>query len=107
MTDRIKSALRRGAGDGGMGEATRRLTARALDDGLVSVAYATTDSPFVELLVPATPRGLVRVWFVPREGEDAVLSDLAERLSPRVLRAPERLDDARRQFDDYFDGRRK
>jgi methylated-DNA-[protein]-cysteine S-methyltransferase len=107
MTDRIESALRRGPGDGEVGEATRRLTARALDEGLASVAYATTDSPFGELLVAATPRGLVRVGFVPREGEDAVLEDLAHRLTPRILRAPERLDDARRQLDEYFDGRRK
>jgi len=44
MTESIESALRRGPGEGGVGEATRRLAARALDEGLVSVAYATTDS---------------------------------------------------------------
>jgi methylated-DNA-[protein]-cysteine S-methyltransferase len=31
--------------------------------------------------------------------------DLAERVSPRVLEAPARLDEARRELDLYFDGR--
>src|SRR4029079_10738701 len=37
---------------------------------------------------------------------DAVLSDLAARVSPRVIEAPARLDDVRRQLDEYFAGRR-
>jgi len=39
-------------------------------------------------------------------GEEAVVSDLAARLSPRVLEAPARLDDVRRELDEYFAGRR-
>ena len=43
------------------------------------------------------------------EGEDhaAVLGDIADDVSPRVLRAPARLDDAARQLDEYFAGRRR
>jgi methylated-DNA-[protein]-cysteine S-methyltransferase len=40
------------------------------------------------------------------EDRDAVLGDLAARVSPRVLEAPSRLADARRQLDEYFAGRR-
>ena len=36
-----------------------------------------------------------------------MLDDLAHRLSPRVLEAPTRLDDVRRQLDEYFAGRRR
>jgi methylated-DNA-[protein]-cysteine S-methyltransferase len=36
-----------------------------------------------------------------------VLEDLARRVSPRVLEAPARLDDVRRELDEYFDGRRE
>jgi methylated-DNA-[protein]-cysteine S-methyltransferase len=35
-----------------------------------------------------------------------VLATLATKLSPRILRAPDRLDEAMRQFDEYFAGRR-
>ena len=107
MNDGLESELRRGPG-GGVGEVQRtRLTARAVDDGLAAVAYARTESPFGDLLVATTVRGLVRVGFLHTETEDAVVAELAGRLSPRVLRVPERLDDVRRQLDEYFDGRRK
>jgi len=36
-----------------------------------------------------------------------VLQDLADRISPRVLAAPARLDAAARELDDYFAGRRR
>ena len=39
---------------------------------------------------------------VRREDHDAVLRQLAERVSPRILRAPARLDDAARELDEYF-----
>ena len=82
------------------------LVRRAEDAGLLDVAYRTVDSPLGSLLLAATPVGLVRVAF---EGEDhtAVLADIADDISPRVLRAPGRLDDAARQLDEYFAGRRR
>jgi methylated-DNA-[protein]-cysteine S-methyltransferase len=79
------------------------LAERAAAEGLLDVAYASVDSPLGPLLVAATPRGLVRLAYTPG---DEVLEDLARRVSPRVLEAPERLDDARRELDEYFDGRR-
>lgn len=82
-----------------------RLAADAADAGLLDVAYATADSPLGPLMVAVTPRGLVRISY-PGEGHDAQLAELAERISPRVLEAPERTDAVRRQLDEYFAGRR-
>ncbi len=73
---------------------------------LLDVTYRTVDSPFGPLLLASTPAGLVRVAF-EREGHDAVLARLADRISPRVVRAPGRLDDTARQLDEYFAGRRR
>jgi methylated-DNA-[protein]-cysteine S-methyltransferase len=81
-----------------------RLAARATAAGLLDVAYATLDSPMGELLVAVTRRGLVRVAY-PHEGWDPVLTELADRISPRVLAAPERTDATRRALEAYFDGR--
>jgi len=87
---------------------TTRLHARLVDlaerDDLLDVSYRTVDSPFGELLLAATPHGLVRVAFAI-EGHDNVLARLSTAISPRILRAPRRLDAAARQLDDYFTGR--
>jgi methylated-DNA-[protein]-cysteine S-methyltransferase len=83
----------------------QRLAARAAREGLLDVAYASVDSPIGELLVAATPRGLVQVTFASEAREEA-LDQLAARVSPRVLEAPDRLDEPRRQLDEYFTGRR-
>ena len=107
MNDRLEKELRHGPGtDAGVGEATTRLLDRALDAGLVSVAYARAESPFGDLLVAATSRGVVRIGFLHQETEDSVVWELSERVSPRVLHAPARLDDARRELDEYFAGDR-
>jgi methylated-DNA-[protein]-cysteine S-methyltransferase len=83
-----------------------RLRERAAAEGLLDVAYATADSPFGTLLLARTPQGLVRLA-LPSEDVDATLADLAERISPRVLEAPARLDEERRELEDYFEGRRQ
>ena len=79
--------------------------ARAEAEGLVDVAYATTDTPIGPLLVAATDAGLVRVAF-SKEDTDVVLQELATRVAPRVVAAPRRLDPIRRELDEYFEGRR-
>jgi methylated-DNA-[protein]-cysteine S-methyltransferase len=81
------------------------LRERAAAEGLLAVAYATADSPFGTLLLAKTPRGLVRLG-LPGEDAEAMLADLAGRISPRVLEDPARLDEERRELDDYFAGRR-
>ena len=83
-----------------------QLARRAAEAGLLDVAYARMDSPLGELLVAVTPRGLVRVAYED-ESEDEVLEELAARVSPRVLRAPDRTDAVRRELDTYFSQRRR
>jgi methylated-DNA-[protein]-cysteine S-methyltransferase len=84
----------------------QRLAAAADATGLLDVAYRTIDTPVGTLLLAATPAGLVRVAY-DREGLDTVLATLADKVSPRILNAPQRLDDAARQLDEYFSGRRR
>jgi methylated-DNA-[protein]-cysteine S-methyltransferase len=87
-------------------ELNERLGARAAEEGLLDVAYGWVDSPLGRLTVAATPRGLVRVAYPFKEPE-TVLEELASKVSPRMLEAPERLDDVRRELDEYFEGRRQ
>jgi methylated-DNA-[protein]-cysteine S-methyltransferase len=113
MTDEhsiFERALRRGAatidhGDDRAAEAARRLVQRAAEEGLADVVYAPVDSPFGELLLAATGRGLVRLAF-PEENVDSVLERISQRVSPRIVEAPGRLQEARRELDEYFAGRR-
>ncbi len=74
--------------------------------GLLDVAYAKLDSPVGELLLATTELGLARVAYLDGD-EAAVLEDMAARLSPRVLSAPRRLEQPRRELDEYFAGRRR
>ena len=53
-----------------------------------------------------TEAGLVRVAYAS-EDHEAVLQALADRISPRVLNAPARLETAARELDEYFTGRRR
>lgn len=82
-----------------------RLVAQATEAGILDVAYRTLDSPVGVLLLAATEQGLVRVAYAS-EGHETVLGQLAERVSPRVLRAPGRLDAVAREIEEYFAGRR-
>jgi methylated-DNA-[protein]-cysteine S-methyltransferase len=83
-----------------------RLGLAAEAEGLLDVAYTTIDSPVGALLLAATPTGLVRVAY-DIEDHDRVLDTLARRISPRVLRAPRRLDAAARELDEYFARQRR
>lgn len=80
-----------------------RLEDRAVGTDAPDVHYRTVDSPVGRLLVAATEAGVARVAF-EREDEEAVLQALADRIGPRILRTPKRLDDAARWFDAYFAG---
>jgi methylated-DNA-[protein]-cysteine S-methyltransferase len=73
---------------------------------LLDVAYGSYDSPLGPLTVFVTPRGLVRLSY-PGEPIDDQLDELAAFISPRVMAAPERTDDVRRQLDSYFGGTRR
>lgn len=82
------------------------LAGRAQAEGLLDVAHGTVDSPLGALTVMVTPRGLVRLSY-PGEGIEEPLQELADRVSPRILSAPERTDEVRRQLDAYFEHRRQ
>jgi methylated-DNA-[protein]-cysteine S-methyltransferase len=104
----IERALERSAADlpdDAPADLARRAVDRAVEEGVVDVAYAPVDTPVGRLTVAATPRGLVRVAF-PSAEPGAVVEQLARMISPRVLEAPGRLDEVRRQLDEYFEGRR-
>ncbi|WP_298799894.1 methylated-DNA--[protein]-cysteine S-methyltransferase [Pseudonocardia sp. 73-21] len=82
-----------------------RLADAAQTEGILDVAYRTVDTPVGPLLLAATEQGLVRVAYLA-EDHDAVLQTLAERISPRILHAPARLDTTARELEEYFTGAR-
>ena len=82
------------------------LRSRAADEGLLDVAFAPMDSPLGELLVFATPRGVLKISY-ETEGAGEALDEVAERVSPRILNAPERTDEVRRELDEYFTAARR
>ena len=83
-----------------------RLAAAAQRDGILDVAYRVIETPVGSLLVAATETGLVRVAYAT-ENHDAVLQSLADRISPRILAAPARLDHVARELEEYFGGHRQ
>ena len=106
----LEKMLRDAPSAGDLDSAVQGVLARAERDGLIDVAYAGVDSPFGKLLVARTDRGVVRLALPKHRGhhqsEDEVLEDLARFLSPRVLESPSRLDEERRELDEYFEGKR-
>jgi len=88
-----------------MSDFIEQLAAKASDEGLLDVAYATLDTRIGSIVVAATNKGLVRV-VLPGEPLDNVLMELAENVSPRVMAYPRRLDEARRELEQYFEGQR-
>jgi methylated-DNA-[protein]-cysteine S-methyltransferase len=82
------------------------LARRAAQDRLLDVAYGVYESPLGPLTVFVTGRGLVRLSY-PGEPIESQLDELAALVSPRVMAAPERTDEVRRQLDDYFGGIRR
>jgi methylated-DNA-[protein]-cysteine S-methyltransferase len=104
MTDRLERMLSDAAPPAPA--APPDLSAAAAASGLLDIAYAGHDSPVGPLLLACTPRGLVRLAYVD-DGEDRILDELARRVSPRVLRSPHKLDEPRRELDQYFAGARQ
>ena len=106
----LEKMLRKDPPAGDLDRAVEGVLARAERDGLIDVAYASVDSPFGKLLVARTDRGVVRLKLPG--GRDSQISDdetleaLATYVSPRVLEAPSRLDEERRELEEYFEGKR-
>ena len=101
---RIGRVLGAGADAEEAAEAVRRFADRADREGLIEIAYASFDSPIGVGQVAASERGIVSVG-LPNMAEASFLEQLGE-LSPRILERPQRLDEALRELDQYFDGER-
>ena len=71
------------------------------------VSYVVEDTVVGRMLLARKASGaLVASSFVASiEDEDVVLARIAARVSPRVLRLPRELDEARRQLEDFLAGR--
>ena len=76
----------------------------AVRSGLLDVAYDLVDSPVGTLFVGASEQGVCRISFDPEPERES--EQLARRFGARVLRAPRRVDEARRELDEYFERRR-
>jgi methylated-DNA-[protein]-cysteine S-methyltransferase len=83
----------------------RRFREAAATLGLVDIGFDVVSSPIGALLVAASERGLASIWYDPDPDTD--LERLARIAGPRVLRSPRSVDDARRELDEYFAGRRR
>ena len=107
----LERLLRTAPSGADLDSAVQGMIARAERDGLIDVAYASVDSPFGELLVARTDRGVVKLALPGHRGstvsEEEVLRDLAREVSPRILESPKRLDEERRELDAYFAGKRE
>ena len=100
MTDRLAPPT---FDPGDAAAAAARFAATAPAD----VTYARVDSPVGTLVAATTPLGLACLSYEDHDGGlDAVLDRLAAKLSPRILEAPARLDEVRRELDEYFERRR-
>jgi methylated-DNA-[protein]-cysteine S-methyltransferase len=104
--DPLERELARGAGRD-FDRPLPELAEAAATAGLLDVAYAMLDSPLGTLLLASTNRGLVRLAYVDFYGEEAVLDELATKISPRVLSSARRLDEPRRELEQYFAGARR
>lgn len=101
--------VRRVLSEGVAGEseaAAARFAELAAAQGSAEVLYASYDSPLGTGYAAITERGLVGIE-LPGGSEGEFVEHLASGLSPRVLRAPARLDRVRRELDEYFAGRRQ
>jgi methylated-DNA-[protein]-cysteine S-methyltransferase len=87
-------------------EAAERLADAAASRGLLDLAYGFADSPFGELLLVMSNRGLVRVGYPDRDVDDE-LEELANTISPRILESARSIDGVRGEMDRYFDGKLK
>ena len=102
MTDVKKGLAGMKKSPGVSPDAKERLAKSADRSGLLDVAFTTVDSPFGELVVAATKKGLVHVAY---PGDRDPLEHIARTVSPRLMENPKRLDGVRRELDRYFDGR--
>jgi methylated-DNA-[protein]-cysteine S-methyltransferase len=72
------------------------------------VAYAVVDTPVGKVVAAQTKRGLASLGYADHHGGvEQFIEELSAGLSPRILESPARLDEVRRELDEYFEGRRR
>lgn len=106
-TQHTELLLRRDVGVPDWSAARRRFAVRAFRDGLVDIAFEDHDTPLGRMRVSSTKLGIVRI-VLPTDDTEAVLEELARKVSARILRtsAPT-IAQARRELDEYFNGTRR
>jgi len=82
-----------------------RFRAAAAAEGLLDVAYDVIESPVGDLFVGVSNRGLCVISY--DADADLQVERLARGFGSRVLRSPRPVDPAKRQLDEYFDGKRR
>ena len=82
----------------------RRFRDAAADEGLLDAAYDFVDSPVGPLFVAASERGVCRISYDAEPERE--LDRLARDFGVRVLRSAKAIDPARRELDEYFEGKR-
>jgi methylated-DNA-[protein]-cysteine S-methyltransferase len=86
-------------------ELDQRFRDAAAREHLLDVAYDLIDTPIGTLLVATTERGLCRIAY--DADPEREIDRLAHAFGLRVLRTARPLDPARRQLDEYFEGKRQ
>jgi len=86
-------------------ELDTRFRAAAAEQGLLDVAYDVIESPLGDLFVGVSDRGLCVISY--EADPDAQVERLARGFGSRVLRSPRPVNPARRQLDEYFEGKRR
>ena len=85
-------------------ELDRRFRDAAAEEGLLDAAFDFVDSPVGPLLVATSARGLCRISY--DADPERELEQLARDFGVRVLRSAKPIDPARRELDEYFEGKR-
>lgn len=73
------------------------------------VSYVVDDTAIGRMLLAGNESGVLiaSAFVIDAAAEDAMLRRLARQVSPRVLRQPRALDEARRQLDAFLSGERR
>lgn len=88
--------------------AAERAAARFGATAPADVRITELDTPVGRVLAAATDRGLARLAYIDTHGgADAVIDDLAARVSPRILERPADFDELARELEQYFAGMRR
>ena len=88
-----------------LGTARERLARRAIEEGVARVAVDVMDSPLGPLWLALGPKGVLAVHY-GASANDHDLRRIVARYGPGVLRAPKRLDEVKRELEEYFAGTR-